>query len=336
SDHPSYDARLASKYKNVINETYEKVDFAIGEILKKTGNNSNVLIVSDHGFAPVYEFFYVNQWLRDIGLLKLKETGEHRWERAYPSLYKIMYKAGLERIGDRLPDAVKKIKIPALKRTKKQIPELIDWNNTRAYASPFGININLTGREPYGIVKPGSEYAEIKEQIRCERFKLSHVKGKGPLVGKVYFQNEIYNGPFVHNAADIFFFFNDPFFLQSSELNKSSIFERLNSKNFATANHRYSPDGIFISSGPDINLRGNLDMSSILDMAPTILYLMGSGIPKSMDGRILEEIVGSEKLQICPPKYTGKEMAESFKSASETKLEDEYVKEHLRRLGYLG
>ena len=48
-------------------------------------------------------------------------------------------------------------------------------------------------------------------------------------------------------------------------------------------------EGIFLAQGPDV-ARGRSTMGfRILDLAPTILHLMGVPVPTSMDGRVLSE-----------------------------------------------
>ena len=44
---------------------------------------------------------------------------------------------------------------------------VVDWDRTRAfpYAEPTFLWVNLKGREPHGIVEPGSEYEEVREAI---------------------------------------------------------------------------------------------------------------------------------------------------------------------------
>jgi len=48
--------------------------------------------------------------------------------------------------------------------------------------------------------------------------------------------------------------------------------------------------GIFMAYGPDIKQAGKIENVSILDLAPTILHLMGLEISSDMDGRVLKEI----------------------------------------------
>jgi predicted AlkP superfamily phosphohydrolase/phosphomutase len=334
--HPSYDRRLALKYHDVINETYRQVDAAIGEILKVAGKDANVFVVSDHGFSPIYKFFYVNNWLEKHGLLKTKRS-RYAWKPAKPSLFKFLSKAGLEKLGDILPDALRNIGIPIMKRVPKSVAEIIDWKKTKAYASPFGININLAGREPFGIVGKEKEYDGVRESIKSKLFDLMDSGDIGQLVDRVYFREEVYSGPFVDDAADIFFSFSRPYFLQSSDVTKDCLFENLSKKHFATANHRYSPEGIFFASGMDIHKKVRLNNPSILDIAPTILYLMGISIPQEMDGKMLEKIIKPSYLRARPPVYAKEEIAtRSDKRESLTTEEEVALKDHLRRLGYLG
>jgi len=69
----------------------------------------------------------------------------------------------------------------------------IDWYKTKAYSSYVnGININLKGREPCGIISPGSQYEEIREIIISELMKVkSPVTGK-LIIKKVYKKEDVY------------------------------------------------------------------------------------------------------------------------------------------------
>jgi len=53
-----------------------------------------------------------------------------------------------------------------------------------------------------------------------------------------------------------------------------------------TPNH--DTHGIFIMRGPDLKGRGEREGLNLLDVAPTVLKQMGIGIPKDMEGRVIE------------------------------------------------
>ena len=338
SGHPAYDKKLAQKYKNTIYDAYKKVDNAIGEILQLTGDDCNVIVLSDHGFAPIYKFFYVNKWLEEKKLLRIKRKARdlYEWKMAFPSIHKIFKIAGLENLASILPGWVQTLKIPAVKRCPLPLNEWIDWKHTRAYASPFGININLKGREPEGIVE-GDDYEEVRRFIKEELLKLNDSALDSRIMGKVLFREEVYEGSYIDNAADLFFVFNKPYYLQSSDVLKNNCFEELSKDNFATANHRYSPDGILMMCGPDIVQGGKLNNVRITDIAPTILYLNRIKIPRTLDGRVITESINPEYINSNPVEFIEvKYEHRTDRTAAADRTEDAAIKEHLKRLGYLG
>jgi arylsulfatase A-like enzyme len=79
-----------------------------------------------------------------------------------------------------------------------------------------------------------------------------------------------------------------------------------------------------------------IEGAQIIDLAPTTLYLMGQPVPKSMDGRVLTEVVDEHYLASHPVAYVddlpgvGGPADEGY-----TDEESEAVSERLRGLGYL-
>jgi tetratricopeptide (TPR) repeat protein/predicted AlkP superfamily pyrophosphatase or phosphodiesterase len=98
--------------------------------------------------------------------------------------------------------------------------------------------------------------------------------------------------------------------------------------------------GIVIFSGPDIR-PGRLDTTSLLDIAPTILYLAGLPVAEDMEGRVVEEAIAEPFLSRQPrrtlasyerigqpPHRPGEALAGSSV--------DQEMMEQLRALGYVG
>jgi len=74
-----------------------------------------------------------------------------------------------------------------------------------------------------------------------------------------------------------------------------------------------------------------LPEASILDLAPTILHLLGEPVPRIMDGRVLSEIfTRSEPLRFSDDGETDVVAEEGFGAD-----EAEQIEERLRGLGYL-
>src|SRR5262245_43722381 len=59
----------------------------------------------------------------------------------------------------------------------------------------------------------------------------------------------------------------------------------------ASGTHSGAPDGYLLAMGDGIRPDVRLDGASVLDVAPTILYLLGLPVARDMEGRVLTEIV---------------------------------------------
>jgi predicted AlkP superfamily phosphohydrolase/phosphomutase len=68
--HPIRSAPDAKKYFNHLKDVYRKLDGVVGDIVKRYGDNSTVIVMSDHGFARFKRQFNLNTWLRDNGYVQ--------------------------------------------------------------------------------------------------------------------------------------------------------------------------------------------------------------------------------------------------------------------------
>jgi predicted AlkP superfamily phosphohydrolase/phosphomutase len=326
--HPLHHVKARKMYGNVVYDTYRQVDKAIGDILRQAGDVT-VIIVSDHGMGPIHKFFYANRWLMQRGVLKVKG------DRSKPSFS--MTRIPLKNIAEKVKIRVNHIpnlSIPIMRRKPLPIPEEVDWNRTKAYATIFGININLEGRESQGIVK-NDEYDKVCESLREELHQLKDPETGENIIEKVYRREEIYSGPYLEDAPDIVYLFKQPFYYVKKDLFSTEVFKKITSKEIVTANHlNHSSMGIFLAKGPHINSKGLLKGVHITDVAPTILYLMGLPIPKNMDGRFLGEILQQGLITERPPIYVdAADLQEKVEGLSPE--EEEKVMEQLRQLGYV-
>jgi predicted AlkP superfamily phosphohydrolase/phosphomutase len=61
--------------------------------------------------------------------------------------------------------------------------------------------------------------------------------------------------------------------------------------------HADAPDGVVLAMGDGIRPGVALRAASVLDLAPTILYLMGLPVARDMEGRILTEMLQDELMR---------------------------------------
>lgn len=232
------------------------------------------------------------------------------------------------------------VKIPVIKKQLKPFKELINWDETRAYGDNYGVNINLKGREYKGIVSPGQEYERLADSLIHELNYLRDNFSSGTIVEQVFKKEDIYNGPCINEGTDIIPLFKDGYFL-SPQLGHNVTFDRI--QNFYPSGHHVhnlsSQRGILIMKGDAIDKNSALTEPGIIDLAPTILYLMGLPVPGEMEGRVINEAIRPEYLNACPivlkksENDGGKPVERQSVILSEE--ETEAVKDQLRNLGYL-
>jgi len=74
--HPAYRADLAARHADWMQSVYEEADDVVGTALRAAGENTTVIVMSDHGFAPFYREFQLANWLRDHGYIVTTEKDD--------------------------------------------------------------------------------------------------------------------------------------------------------------------------------------------------------------------------------------------------------------------
>jgi predicted AlkP superfamily phosphohydrolase/phosphomutase len=69
---------------------------------------------------------------------------------------------------------------------------------------------------------------------------------------------------------------------------------------WASGTHGDAPDGVVLAMGDGIRPGAMLRSASVLDLAPTILYLMGLPVARDMEGRILTEMLQDDFMRAHP------------------------------------
>jgi predicted AlkP superfamily phosphohydrolase/phosphomutase len=219
--------------------------------------------------------------------------------------------------------------------TREHVGATIDWSRTRASFSPvfynvIGIEINLIGAKPDGIVSPDGEYEALRQQITEAAGDLVDPATGDRIVKQVYRREDIYHGPSTEAMPDIVIVF-DPLYGASTSLQSQKIVQPLPLPR--VGEHR--SNGIFLAWGPNIRTGRLSRPAQITDVMPTTLYLMGQPLPDNLDGQVIEEALPLDFLETRPITYrpattpaeaTGEAWQEGDLAA---------VTERLRALGYL-
>jgi predicted AlkP superfamily phosphohydrolase/phosphomutase len=341
---------------NAIRDCYRDLDTKLGELIQEAGNDTYVMVISDHGHGPMRYGFSVNTWLLEKGYIQLKRDPVTRFKY-------LLYRAGFTpalvfRILSRLGVA-QKIQGTghsgrnSLKARVKRIFISIkdfDWSRTRAYSlGSYGpVFVNLKGREPNGIVEPGKEYDAVVDQLISGLKTVQEPVSGSPLFSEFHRRDEIYSGPFIDHAPDLFFLPRNPEYYVAgwdefdenrwlSQLgdNTGKLHSMVQMRVPYTGTHRM--DGILFFSGPGIQSGTEISGASIMDIAPTALSLLGVPVPVEMDGRVLENVMLPElldRLDITHDSVAGL-MPEVPSVADLTPEEEDILVKRLRNLGYV-
>jgi predicted AlkP superfamily phosphohydrolase/phosphomutase len=190
-DHPNHDPVLAaqdssewserpdSTWRDVVIDLYLQMDPVLGLLRERLGDDTTLIVMSDHGFAPYGREFNLNTWLWQQGYLVLKDGVD-------PASARVDVFGGG-----------------------------VDWSRTRAYGMGFnGLYLNLAGREQdipettdedeSGIVQPGAEAEALLAELKAGLEAIRDPDRDGrQVVVRADLGREVYRGERVDEAPDI-------------------------------------------------------------------------------------------------------------------------------------
>ena len=320
--------------RHLIVNYYEMLDGLIGQLVRAWGKDSNFIVMSDHGFGALEKEFYVNTWLEKLGLLRFD------WHRIRKQKIKRGIVSGLKKLD---PLNLRKKLLCRLDRPPARMRaydflESIKWSDTKAYSvsnTEQGIHLNRRNREQHGIVDSGKDSEEVIDFIIEQLKQLRDPKTNEKLVSRVHRKEDLYRGRQIAKAPDLVFLLQEGSYPANAQP-KTNVFERAN---WATGYGTHRTDGVFIACGKDICRGKKVERCHIVDLAPTILNLLGVPIPDDMDGRVLDEIFLQEFRRTNPAEYitmSGDEAENWGEKEVYSEEEAAAIEEKLRGLGYMG
>ncbi len=288
-------------------EEYQRADRLLGE-LRACAPDAAVLVLSDHGHGPCHHSFGINRWLLEAGFLAV----ERRCRRVVESalryrLFRARCRSGWD-----------------------CFVRLVDWSRTRAYSgtgTEQGIYLNLQGREPRGVIRPGAEASATLDEIEAALAPVALPSGQ-PFGRCGARRRERIAGPYAWRAPDLLLEIDGGRVLAREGLRPGPLFRPTPG---TSGTHR--PEGIFVAGGPGISAAGRpLRVLRVEDVAPTIAALCGVAVPGGLDGRSALRLWESSGETTAPiaARPKARDSCESG-GASDTRR----VREELRSWGYL-
>ncbi|MFO0915027.1 MAG: alkaline phosphatase family protein [Pirellulales bacterium] len=243
--HPALEGRQ-NTHADSIRSMYVRMDELVGRTMRQVGDDTTLIVMSDHGFTSFQRGVDLNAWLRDHGYLFLKNEA---WSSNRIYLHDV------------------------------------DWTRTRAYAIGLaGIFVNQTGRESQGIVEPGRARQELVEEIASKLTGLRDPKSDGIAVHEAVPRERVYQGPYTQAAPDIIVGYSKGFRVSwDAAVGKTGPEVFTDNRKAWSGDHCVHPElvpGVLFTS-----IKLNTDKPArIIDIAPTTLELLGVERPAYMDG----------------------------------------------------
>jgi len=243
-DHPAFEED--ELLRGGIETIYRELDDVVGRAMEAVDDDTTFIVMSDHGFAPFNWQVNLNSWLLEKGYVTLKD--------------------------------------PA-RRGKMIWFGNVDWTRTQAFAVGLnGLYVNLKGREPNGIVKPGQEYEELLDRLETDLLELVDPRNEQQVVTLVVRSRRDLHGPLADSGPDILVGYNRGY--RSSWKNPLGWFPEgliLDNDNPWSGDHsidyRLVP-GVLIANRPI-----TLEAPALYDLTVAILDEYGIAKPEQMIGR---------------------------------------------------
>ena len=329
-----YNSQRASQLRDKIRECYAAFDEMLGQLMAKLDQETQLFIMSDHGFGSTRAWFNVNTYLARLGLLKLKR-GPAINKRLFTTVMNAGETPWVKKV---LPEKIQRAVRNRIRATrssfKSDVHGVIDWERTKAFFASIptqGIFINVK-RDGFGVVDPGEEYQQLRELIKKKLLELRDPWTKEPVVDQIWFKEEIYKGPQAQFAPDLVFVAKGYAYLGRELFGDHKIIR--SAEHVPVGFHR--SDGIFLARGPMIQEGNRIQGAHIADIAPTVLYAMGLPVPDDMDGKVLKGAIREEILGNRPMEYVQADQDQDYDQEETYSAEEsEKIKERLRSLGYI-
>jgi predicted AlkP superfamily phosphohydrolase/phosphomutase len=258
-------------------QAWELIDRFIGELLE-TG--SYLFVFSDHGTMKIEHSFWINNWLISGGYLKLKsDAGDIiGWLDSWGQRRLNWRKRHLSALAQTLLPVRWQDKLPGMHQLLRgnMIDQKVNWPASAAVSLSQGV-IYINRRQV------GAGYEKVRDELSHGLESLRLPGSTRRVIERVYRREELYTGDYLAQAPD----------LVALPARGVEIYGGIGGEVFESRKRPWSsgnhPEGILIVHGKGIAHK-KLEHASLLDIAPTIMHLLGAPLPEDMDGRVLGQI----------------------------------------------
>lgn len=293
--HPDHDPDAPEDCRDALRVLYRALDDAFAELRAATPAGLPLFVVSPHGMGqnhlvgdPGDELLRRAGWLATGGLV----------QGSLPLRTRVMSVAwqGARRL---VPERARL----ALRRRVADQPWLeamaladVDWPGTRAFTVPPDtgsyIRLNVRGREPAGIVEPGAEYDELVRQIADAFRGLTLDPGGESAVETVLLPDDIVGPEALDGMPDVVVLWTRE---RRVERVRSDRFGVIDVAHTDVRSGQHRPFGYIAGAAPWLQPSGEPALGEVggtlVDLAPTVLSMLGVPVPASLEGSPVPELL---------------------------------------------
>jgi len=288
-DFPSHPAQQPLRDVNAMRDVYAAIDKAVGGIIDVVDGRTTVLVTSGDGMGPNYSGCHLMpEMLHRMGLFHAGSVGGGDSPTKKPK------KGLLSTVRQAIPLELRQSVTRCLPRSlryklsMKWVNSGIEWDKSRVFCIPNSneayFRVNLSGREPQGIVQAGTEYEDLLGRLKAELDALKHPRSGMIAAERVTLMDQMYPGPRRADLPDAVISWNLGARILDEIAGPASGHIRKQPgymvSPFYTGNHRANA---FVLAAGDARLAAS--GGHILDIAPTVLSLLGVDVPAHFEGK---------------------------------------------------
>lgn len=246
--HPANPGKEVERWKDVIPETYAKMDSLVGQVVAKLGDHPRtmLMVISDHGFTNFRRGVNLNTWLKENGYLFLKPGHE----------------------------------------TSADWFAHVDWSRTKAFTLGLtGVFVNRKGREAEGIVEK-RELDALCRELKTKLEALRDPATGEHVIREVFLTREVHDGPYADAAPELLIGYHEGF-RHSWDCATGSVSKDVFTDNTKSWSGDHCVDPRLVPGVFFCDRKPAIAAPALIDIAPTVLDLFGLEIPAYMQGRAL-------------------------------------------------
>jgi len=163
-------------------------------------------------------------------------------------------------------------------------PDLVDWARTTAWGEGgyySRLFLNVEGREPQGLI-PAADYDRVREELKEKLEALGDDQGRP--IGTIAHRPEDLYAERQGVVPDLLVYFGDLYWRSVGQVGTGTVHVFENDTGPDDANHAH--EGLYVLVGEGVE-PGRGPERHLLDIAPTLLELLGEPVPAEMEGRSL-------------------------------------------------